>query len=309
MGYGDRLDTANVVRAYRALDPYVIVPHWNSRGQPVLGTYDDGAWRRCQMVSGYKRCNFLSWPEMWAGYARPQVRDNAWHGTLLKDKSDGSGLSYRRNRYYDPASGRFTQEDPTGIAGGINVYGFAAGDPVNFSDPYGLCPEIAGTTAPCSFFAVVMGEARGASRDFQVAVANVIRNRATAIGGDYERVIWAPNQFDAMSEGDANFRITQEVLLNGTVTQQVRDVVEGVYTGQIGDSTDGALLYYSPQSMRPAGRKPGWNFGQLEQTLDLGNEGKFYKCDSGTSCWQRPPANKPVQHSSGGYPTPDGEDK
>jgi uncharacterized protein RhaS with RHS repeats len=52
---------------------------------------------------------------------------------------DASGQMYMRNRYYDPASGQFTQPDPIGIAGGMNVYGFAAGDPVSFSDPYGLC--------------------------------------------------------------------------------------------------------------------------------------------------------------------------
>jgi hypothetical protein len=34
-----------------------------------------------------------------------------------------------------------TQLDPIGLAGGLNSYGFAAGDPVNFSDPFGLCPE------------------------------------------------------------------------------------------------------------------------------------------------------------------------
>jgi RHS repeat-associated protein len=62
------------------------------------------------------------------------------HGTLLQDKQDGSGLHYRRNRYYDPATGRFTQEDPIGLAGGVNVYGFAAGDPVLYGDPYGLDP-------------------------------------------------------------------------------------------------------------------------------------------------------------------------
>jgi len=28
-----------------------------------------------------------------------------------------------------------------GLAGGLNLYGFAGGDPVNFSDPFGLCPE------------------------------------------------------------------------------------------------------------------------------------------------------------------------
>lgn len=44
------------------------------------------------------------------------------------------------NRYYDPEAGQFTQEDPIGLAGGLNLYGFADGDPINFSDPFGLCP-------------------------------------------------------------------------------------------------------------------------------------------------------------------------
>lgn len=34
---------------------------------------------------------------------------------------------------------QFTQEDPIGLAGGLNLYGFAAGDPINFWDPFGLC--------------------------------------------------------------------------------------------------------------------------------------------------------------------------
>ena len=63
-----------------------------------------------------------------------------WHGTLLNEKRDESGLLYCRNRYYDPATGRFTQEDPIGLAGEVNVYGFAAGDPVSYADPFGLCP-------------------------------------------------------------------------------------------------------------------------------------------------------------------------
>jgi hypothetical protein len=54
---------------------------------------------------------------------------------------DGTGLEYLRNRVYDSQSGRFTQEDPIGLAGGLNLYGFAGGDPANFSDPFGLCPN------------------------------------------------------------------------------------------------------------------------------------------------------------------------
>ena len=61
-----------------------------------------------------------------------------------------SGLLYRRDRYCDPNTGRFTQEDPIGLAGGLNLYGYANGDPVNFSDPFGLseCKNRDGTPIP-----------------------------------------------------------------------------------------------------------------------------------------------------------------
>jgi RHS repeat-associated protein len=65
----------------------------------------------------------------------------SWHGSLIEHGADASGLQYRRNRYYDPVTGRFTQEDPIGISGGLNLYGYAIGDPINYSDPFGLCPK------------------------------------------------------------------------------------------------------------------------------------------------------------------------
>jgi RHS repeat-associated protein len=64
-----------------------------------------------------------------------------WFGSLLTHATDASGLQYKRNRYYDALQGQFTQQDPIGLAGGLNAYGFANGDPVNYSDPFGLCSE------------------------------------------------------------------------------------------------------------------------------------------------------------------------
>jgi RHS repeat-associated protein len=66
-------------------------------------------------------------------------RVTSWMGSLLTGQMTAMGLEYRRNRYYDPKSGRFTQEDPIGLGGGLNLYGFGGGDPVNYSDPFGLC--------------------------------------------------------------------------------------------------------------------------------------------------------------------------
>src|SRR6185437_2565857 len=67
-----------------------------------------------------------------------QHAPTSWHGSLFAEGLDDAGLMYRRNRYYDPATGQFTQEDPLGLAGGMNAYGFANGDPVNYDDPFGL---------------------------------------------------------------------------------------------------------------------------------------------------------------------------
>ena len=50
----------------------------------------------------------------------------------------GAGLTHFRARAYDPGTGRWVSADPIGVAGGINLYGYAGGDPVNRVDPSGL---------------------------------------------------------------------------------------------------------------------------------------------------------------------------
>jgi RHS repeat-associated protein len=64
------------------------------------------------------------------------------------ESSAQPGLSFFRNRVYDQATGRWTQEDPIGIAGGLNLYQFNGNNPVTYTDPFGLCPpELTGR--PC----------------------------------------------------------------------------------------------------------------------------------------------------------------
>ena len=54
-----------------------------------------------------------------------------------QDDDGTTGLYYNMFRYYDADAGRYSAEDPIGLAGGMNLYRYAA-NPMTWADPYGL---------------------------------------------------------------------------------------------------------------------------------------------------------------------------
>jgi RHS repeat-associated protein len=52
-----------------------------------------------------------------------------------------SELVYNYFRDYDPSTGRYVESDPIGLQGGLDTYGYAAGNSLASSDPLGLAPE------------------------------------------------------------------------------------------------------------------------------------------------------------------------
>jgi RHS repeat-associated protein len=113
------------------------------RGVTRFQTFTPGPGETSSSAEPIYHCLNVSWPapHLWLTHKKRDTNtrgDEGWSGMLIDGMRDATGQMYMRNRSYDPQSGRFTQEDPIGIAGGLNVYGFAGGDPVNHSDPYGL---------------------------------------------------------------------------------------------------------------------------------------------------------------------------
>jgi len=55
-----------------------------------------------------------------------------------RDFDPETGLRYYRARYYDSGTGRFLNEDPSSLGGGLNLYRYVDNNVLNAVDPYGL---------------------------------------------------------------------------------------------------------------------------------------------------------------------------
>jgi RHS repeat-associated protein len=63
------------------------------------------------------------------------ANDNSYQYTGREN--DSTGLNFNRARYYSPSLHRFISEDPIGLAGGLNMYAYVEGNPINYTDPSG----------------------------------------------------------------------------------------------------------------------------------------------------------------------------
>ncbi|HED5893203.1 TPA: hypothetical protein R5R88_003784 [Salmonella enterica] len=132
----------------------------------VLFTYEEGSYAPLARVVGRGESTGVQWfrnglngnPEALTdgnGVLKWRQREPVlWGKTQYEDLTDAqgvmqnlrfqgqyldreTGLHYNLFRYYDPECGRFTQQDPIGLAGGVNLYQYAP-NPLGWIDPLGL---------------------------------------------------------------------------------------------------------------------------------------------------------------------------
>jgi RHS repeat-associated protein len=126
---------------HQPTEPTLYSIHTDHLGTPMELAECDGklAW-----VGHYRAWGKLT--QASDGHGNPSTTDNPlrFQGQYLDEET---GLHYNRHRYYDPETGRFTTQDPIGLAGGENLYMYAP-NPTGWVDPLGLsrcCEESRGS--------------------------------------------------------------------------------------------------------------------------------------------------------------------
>jgi RHS repeat-associated protein len=84
------------------------------------------------------------WKATYTAFGKATVTTNTMTNNLRFPGQyyDGeTGTHYNYFRDYDPETGRYLQSDPIGLMGGVNAYAYVLGNPINFSDMFGLVPD------------------------------------------------------------------------------------------------------------------------------------------------------------------------
>ncbi|WP_422103664.1 RHS repeat-associated core domain-containing protein [Vreelandella sp.] len=107
------------------------------QGQVLSAYVTDALGTPMQLVNAQGDTAWQAQPDDWAAAqnergntAQPIRFQGQWH-------DEESGLYYNRHRYYDPQQGRYISQDPIGLNGGTNLYGYVT-NPTGMVDPLGL---------------------------------------------------------------------------------------------------------------------------------------------------------------------------
>ncbi|CDG53140.1 MULTISPECIES: RHS repeat-associated core domain-containing protein [Halomonadaceae] len=109
------------------------------QGQVLSAYITDALGTPMQLVTTSGQPRWLAEPDDWAAVKNQRAVRNVTQPIRFQGQwhDEESGLYYNRHRYYDPQQGRYISQDPIGLNGGTNLYGYVT-NPTGMVDPLGL---------------------------------------------------------------------------------------------------------------------------------------------------------------------------
>ncbi len=136
---GDEYDNnGNAVREYIYLENMPIALISNERNGEILQIHTDHL-QTPKVITDKNGTVLWQWETEAFGSSKPKIETIKMPLRMAGQYADDEvGLFYNYYRFYDPNMGRYVENDPIGLEGGLNVYGYVGGSPLHKIDPRGL---------------------------------------------------------------------------------------------------------------------------------------------------------------------------
>jgi RHS repeat-associated protein len=176
-----------------------------------------------------------------------------WYAWTGRELDEETGWFYHRARYYSPLVRRFVQEDPIGHGGGVNLYAYVEGQPLEATDPTGTILRkgaSGGWSSGGNGGGCVLAACGGIGADF---------GGGSLGGGSAALIAWAEGSYAAWQARSSTTQLIATYSNGAVVTHTVRSNSSQVgylvdhYTGQVRSSSNARYAssdYVAPDMYR-----------------------------------------------------------